>query len=346
MRQLGETELYKLQLSQGEINNIRAAVGMKLNQNVGDIAPEDIEEQLLQLKTRSKTSYYALLPEALSLYEQRGLIRLFNLGSTNNGRSPIPAYMPFLAANARNRVKEQNNLVNTPAAQDRAIFVNMYRIGNWTSDELRYTNLSAATDLYSCLETGVIAYRLTVQGMANKVFEDKSVIEYLTKIYTSMFAQTVIKTKVTFGGQDFQNDAASFIIARFFLLYVLKKVDNETTNDFAYLAIKNRTSIDALISYEQTAMIDYSSLSNFLKTFGEAFFNDPIKLIEFENNWLKMYGEGMVFAIEYVPYFLHFLFSAFHGAMLGGSIRLYNRIDELKKLGLPKLYNAVINALR
>lgn len=343
MRQLGETELYKLHLSQGEANNIRAQV-MKLSQNNGVIAPEHIDEQLLSLKNSSKRSYYALLSEALALYEQRGLIRLFNLGSSSGGRSQIPTYMPFLAANARNKVKENS----VAGATDRVIFVNMFKVGNWSADETHYSNLSAATDLYACLESGLIAYKLTVQHMSDKVFSDKTVIEYLTKIYTNMFAQTLIKTKLTFGAQDFQNDAANFIIAKFFLLYVLKKNMSDVVDDYAYLTVTKRSSIEALKSFEEASMIDYTSLTGFLQTFGEAFFNDKVNLIEFENNWLKMYGEGMVLALEYAPYLIHFLFAALHGASLGGlnSRLVTNKKPELIKLGLAKLYNAFVSVIR
>lgn len=344
MRQLKDIELYKRYLSASELNNIRAAVSMKLNQNVGNIAPEQIQAELVQLKTRSKNSYFALLSDALALYEQRGLIRLFNLGTTNSGRSPIPSYMPFISAPARNRVKE-DSMSSGSVIEDRAVFVNMFRIGNWAQDESTYNNLSAGTDLYACLETGVIAYKMTVQKMADKVFENKQVLEYLTKIYTNLFAQTMVKTKTKFGS-EFQTDAAYFMIARFFLLYVLGKNDTSMTDDFAYTAITHRSSLEALKSFETNSMINYDSLTGFLKSFGETFFNEGIALAEFENNWVRMYGEGMVFAIEYVPYLLHYLFASLHGATLGGSTRLFSRAEDLKKLGLPRLYNAVISVIK
>lgn len=346
MRQIGETELYKLMISSNDMSIIGSAVRNKLNQNVGIIAPEHIESELVQLKTRSKNSYFALLPEALSLYQERGLIRLFNLGTNNDGRSDIPLYMPFIAAQAKSRVKEASyadDPSNPPV--DRAIFVNMFRIGNWSVDESSYNNLNATTDLYACLETGVIAYKLTIQHMADKVFSDREVIANLLKLYTSMVKQTIIKTKVPFG-QDFQNDASNFIISKFFLLYCLGKQPGDMTDDYAYGTVELHSSLESLKSFEDISNIDYGSLSGFLKTFGIAFFNEEINLMDFETNWLKMYGEGMALAIEYVPYLLHFLFAALHGAYLGGSIRLTMVIDRLKKNGLPKLYNAVIGALR
>ena len=67
-----------------------------------------------------------------------------------------------------------------------------------------------------------------------------------------LFALAMQKAKTTFGGSDFQNDAASFLIARFFLLYVLKKVDSDTVDDYAYLAVKNRSSLEALKDISKT----------------------------------------------------------------------------------------------
>jgi len=86
--------------------------------------------------------------------------------------------------------------------------------------------------------------------MGDRLFDDKNVLEYFTKIYCFLFEQAMKKTKTGFG-EEFKQDAASFLIARFFLLYVLKKIDNESVDDFAYLAVKNRSSLEALKSFEE-----------------------------------------------------------------------------------------------
>lgn len=342
MRQLGETELYKLRMGTTEQNLIGGAVRSRLNQNVGVIAPEHIETELLQLRTKSKSSSFLLLNEALALFETRGLVRLFDLG---NSSTRIPAYMPFLPALAPKKTG-MSNLYDPASGQDRIIYMNMYRIGHWNADETLYTGINATTDLYSCLESGAIMYKMLVQGMQDKVFNDKNVVEYSTRLYSSLFARTMTKTKVTFGGQDYQNDAAYFLIAKFFLKYVLGKNNNDVVNDYAHLVIPNKSSIESLVSFEETYNIDFSSFSGFLKTFGDAFYNEPVNLMEFEDNWVKICGEGSAFAVEYVPYFFHFLFATLHGAILGGSNRLYKSGPELNKLGLTKLYSAVINAIR
>jgi hypothetical protein len=343
MRKLGETELYSAYMKDSQKNELQNAINTKLNQNVGVIAPEHIEAELTQLKIKSKKSYYPLLSEAISLFEQfNGRVRLFDLGATAAGRSPIPPFMPFLSANARNKQLESDS---SSRGVSPAIYVNMYRIGMWSADESQYTGARAVTDLYASLESGLIAYKLLVENKSEKVFSNSVVLENLTRIYTSLFSSAVIRTMVNYGN-DFNTDAARFLIAKFFLLYVLKKSESETVDSFAYESISYRTSLPALKNFESISNIIYDSLSGFLKSLGLAFFNKPIDLASFEKNYLSMYGEGLVFAIEYVPYLLHFLFSSYHGAPLGGSTKLYNRLPDLQKDGLLKLYNAVISELR
>lgn len=333
MKKLTSSEIYN-NIYKGN-SEIQQTINGSLSDGNGVIAPEHIEATLVNLRNKSKTNHYPLLADALGLYEQRGLIKLYNL-SVAGGRSKIPTTIPLMASFVRNLYRD---------GKDLAILVNMYRIGNWSADEKLYDNLYER-DLYSCLESGVIGYKLIIQHMADKVFSDKNVLEYLTKVYTYMFSLAIQKTKTSYGSLDFQSDCASFIIAKFFLTYVLEKSDS-TVDDYAYLVIKNKSSLSALKSFEEMSMIDYSSLSGFLKTFGEAFFNgEGIDLISFENKWLSLFGEGTALSIEYVPYLLHILFACLRGAALGGTIRMSRHINELKKVGLPRLYMAVINVLK
>lgn len=351
MRTLGRCELFNLNMSDAMKQNIDNIARTKLNQNVGDIAPEQIAPELAQLKSKSKNSFFPLLNDALALYEQRGLVRLFNLGVGNGGRASVPIYMPFIKANARNRAKESDLTIPNEAATDKGvIFMNMYRIGGWSADETTYQGLSVNTDLYSVLEGGTIRYKLLNMDKAKSVFNNKVVVENLARIYTNMFAQTIVKCKVPFGNSgtdDFSTDSAYYIIAKFFLKYILEFVSDDLIDSYARLCIKYKSSRYALQSFEESAEIDYTSLSNFLRTFGLAFFQEPIFMMEFNDEWTKSYGECTCLAIEYVPYFLYYLFAASHNALLGGTLRR-NKLaaTQLNKLGLPKLYAAVITELK
>jgi hypothetical protein len=342
VRKPNESELYNAHMTGQQKMELHNAINNKLNQNVGIITPEHIQAEVVQLETKAKKNP-GLLPDALAYFKTfNGRIKLFNLGATSAGRSPVPPFIPFLPGNARNRQLEgeSGNRGVSPA-----IFVNMYRIGKWAADESSYNIPGVPTDLLSCLESGVIAHKLLIEQKSEKLFSNSVVLNRLTNIYTTLFSGAVIKTVVTFGS-EFNTDAARYLIAKFFLIYVLKKPESDTINSVAYNSIKYRTSQSGLESFEENYPMDYSSLSGFLATLGEAFFNKKIELSRFTVSWITMYGEGLLFAIEYVPYLLHFLFATVHGAMLGGSNKLYSYASTLEKDGLIKLYNAVITELR
>ena len=185
---------------------------------------------------------------------------------------------------------------------------------------------------------------MLIDEKADEVLNDSSVLEYLTRIYTTLFLQTIINVRSSIS--DSQADAARFIIAKFFLKYCVQIGSEERVTDFALKTIKSRTSIPFLRSYEENAMIDYNSLSGFLKTFGLSFFQIEIGLNEFITKWISMNGEGLLLAVEYIPYLLHFLFAVKHNALLGGSSKLYRKQNILEQEGLSKLYTAVISKIR
>lgn len=342
MKKLKTGEIYR-QTYKGN-TEIQNAVDYQLAQDIGVITPEHLEAALVLLRNKSKTSYFPLLSDAFTLFETRGIIKLFNLSNSSTNRSRVPTTIPFFAGLARNKFKEMDNIGNK---KDPAIFVNMFRIGHWSADETSYAGVAPLTDLYSCLESGVMAYKMLIQNAAEKVFDDKHVLEYLVRIYAYLFSKAMQKTKTTYNGSEFQADAAYFVISRFFLLNILEKTDSDLVDDYAYMAIQNKSSLSSLKSFEEINMINYSSLTAFLKSFGEAFYNnEPVDLASFERSWLVLYGEATGLAIEYVPYLLHFLFATLHSATLGGICRMTKQSEELKKIGLPRLYLAVVNALK
>lgn len=342
MKKLASCEVY--QHTYGRSNTeIQRGIRDKLSIGTGVIAPTQIEATLVNLRNKSKSNFFRMLPEALALFENRGLIRLFNLSGSDGSRSGIPASMPLFPSIARNRYKEMDNSSN---GVDHVMFVNMYRVGHWSADSSEYLGLDMSS-LYASLESGVIGYKLIIQHMADSVFSNKSVLEYLIKVYTYMFSLTITKTKTSYGGSEFQEDAARFLIARFLLLNILEKQDSDIVDDYAYLAVQHRSSLSALKSFEEISMINYDKLSTFLKTFGEAFYNgEGIDLSSFETKWTQLFGDSTALAIEYVPYLLHFLFAVENQAPLGGAFRLLKQKPQLTKNGLPLLYNAVINALK
>lgn len=340
MRKLQDSELFSKYLSTSEKANMFSALNTQLRYDTGVVKPENLDLTLLDLKKKAKGTYVPLINEAISMFEANGRrIRLFNL--TNGSSSPVPSYVPFLPDMSRNFAVDpsEGGAANIPV-----IFMNLYRIGNWNAEGNEYLNFKA-NDAYPILESGLLAYKMICRGMSDEVFTNKTVLENLTRIYTDMFMKAVSRAKTNIY-EDVAQDTARFIIAKFFLTYVLKKQDSDTTDNYAYLSVKNRTSKVVIKSQEENYQINYNTLTDFLSSFSEAFFNDSLSLVQFINSWVKLYGDGLVLAVEYAPYLIHFLFAALHSTSLGGITRLNLHLPILQDDGLNKLYTAMINILR
>ena len=340
MLQLTQSELFSTRSSLF-LNQVMGAMRSKVSQNMGVIQPHMIESALLDLKkyAKTKTAASPCLLDAIDLFENYGgRIQLFDLSSPSYGKSDIPSFFPFLPGNA----KRPDMVKQIPA-----IYMNLFKLGTWNADDSQYEGIFPITDLHTCLESGFIAYKLIVERKADEIFANGTIVDLLTRIYTKLFYGALIKVPGNLPLVDFQQEAAKFIISKFFLVYILQKQEkDQMTNMLAKSASNCVSSVNALQSYEENLGIDYSKLSNFLNSFGMVFFNGhPTTLSDFERAWISMYGEGLALAVEYVPYLLHFLFAPIHASRLGGSSRLDKQLPNLQKEGLIKLYNAVISAV-
>lgn len=346
MRKLQDIELMKRHMSQTDNQNLQYAVIEKLSKNnMGVISPEHIAADLLQLKIKAKGGSTSLLNEAISLYEgYNGRIRLFNLGTSSAGRSPIPIHIPFTIAMARNRAMESDPTLRPTSP---AVFMNMYRIGNWNADETEYIGLSAITDLYAELESGLVMYKMLVDGRAGEILSKRKIVEPLVRIYTFMFNKAVIKSaRAIYGSADFMNSAAEFLIANFFLRYILGMTPSDTLDDYALSAVSGNASLVSLKDFEMNAGIDYTSLTGFLSTFGTAIYSEEIGILKFQTGWLTTFGEGLLYAIEYLPFLIHYLIACVRGASLGGNTRLAILKPPLVKKGLDVFYRTLVSELR
>lgn len=339
---LKQTELYNGSGSQALEGKLIAG-SRKLTEGKGLIKPSNMELSLLDLKkyAKNKASSSILLNDAIALFdnENGGRIQLFNL-QINSGTSDIPPYVPFYAGRYKTKVSPN---VET------GIFVNMYGIGNWSADEKDYLNLIVPSDLNACLESAYIAYKMTIENRAEDILSNAVVMENITKLYAKLFFDAICKIPGNMIVGDFEKQAAKFVIAKFFLVYILQKnINDELTDKYAQIATGTKISLRAtdLSAYEANLGINYNSLTSFLSTFGVAFFSGrPTNTSDFVIQWQKLYGEGTILAIEYVPYLIHFLIATKYNANLGGFNKMQRKQSDLISDGLGKFYNALVVAV-
>lgn len=340
MRTLENTEVYKNYAGDRKTGIIKV-IG-ELGAGRGDIAPRHIEPEMAQLKIKTKTGNNPFLKEAISLYEIfNGRVRLFDLGVGSSGMPALSGWMPFLIGQIRDRIRKDDDIVGS--GQSRAVLMNMYTLGGWSIDEKSYDNLNYL-DLRHQLIMGNILHKMILGGQITKLLSNASFLENMTRLYVYLFEETVKRAATTLG--DANKKYIKFMIAKFFLTYVLE-VSGSLVDDIAFKVAQrfNDSSLEGLKMFEDSVDVDYTTLSGFLKSIGEIFFQQPIDLHRFQLSWTSLYGEGMFLAIEYFPYLLHFLISRVHGAPLGRATKLYTRDNELRKEGLIKMYQALVSTL-
>lgn len=349
MRDLSKTELFA-QSNYGKI--ITSVLKEQLIRDIGRIAPNQLESDLILLKASARSKTNSLLSGAINLYESYGgRIRLFDLDLDNIGAVKssvsLPRVIPFIVGPGRPDTMTGQSSVAVPLGNSQLyIYTNMYGTGAWNGDNTIYHVNSPNTDLLASLEASYVIFSLR-NGKQDKVLNNHNVVEILTRIYTDLFLKTAnnVTQRAIHQEGDLKKDEAKFHIAKFFLVYCVGRVNDASTDGVAYASIKSKTPLNTITEMAQYKTIDYESLSGFLKTFGKEFFNSEIMIQEFAYTWQKMYGENMYFALEYIPYLLFFLICTARNARCAGSSRLLNRSNDLNQLGLQKLILAITSEI-
>jgi len=344
MLELMNTEFFR-ESEQGkhDYNMIRMAQE-KFKRNIGIIAPNQMEAELVALKASIRSKQSSLLSDAIALWESNnGKIRLFNLDMTGNNERTLSRALPILPMKGPAAAGGNNNMD--------VIYVNMYGMGEWNIENNAYSGIYGTTintDLAACLEGACMMYKLRY-GVGDKLFDNHIILENLTRIYTYMFVTTIKSAtqQPLGGGKELEEDEANFHVAKFFIKYCLGKSNDEVIDTAAYTAIRARTPLNSILDMAAYRNIDYTSLSGFLKTLGSEFFREEIDIRVFANRWMKLFGSGLFYAIEYVPYLLFFLFAAMRNSNLGNSSKITSvQRAQLEKRGLVRLILEITAELR
>lgn len=317
MKTLNSTELYKLGIdniaidtTDGKTSNLKIAWA-KVLQGVGIIEPQHLETQLFNLKKSTMMKTSPLLQTAINAYENLGVVKLFNTAGLNSNSNNMPITMPY--------VPSKN-----------CVYMNMNKICEWSSSLDKINNLAELSDLKAVLEFGYVIYQLTTNPRLNdQLFNNSIFIERLTSAYVYMFYNVICKClgASQTSAIDSTTTNLKYTIAKFFLIYCLEKQNGDAVNAIAYSVVKNSSStFNATQMFEENCNIDYSSLSNFLKTMAYSFFSNNLSIHEFGRTWMAQFGDATLAAAEYPMYLLYFLYATYYQARLGtNNVRLVTR---------------------
>lgn len=154
------------------------------------------------------------------------------------------------------------------------------------------------------------------------------------KIFDKLFAINIDNFK-----QDFMN----YILAKFFLINLCGKVNNETVDNIAYHACFNQSTLKLI--KEEEAKFDTNMYDNIFKLFlalNEVKGMHDLNIRSFIENWARMYGESSLLALDYLPSFMSMIF----GSIVSGNIGKDYIVENVAGKFINDIYTEFSKLLR
>ena len=151
--------------------------------------------------------------------------------------------------------------------------------------------------LYGYLECSYISRELqkterkfTMNGKIKKLSAE-CYVKLMRKVLDKLYAINLMPEK---------SDRISYLLAKFFLLYVLEQPENDATNDIAYACTSGNSPKKLMLSTDlDFPKENYESLETFFKALSEYFdVLNKLNLRVFLNEFMNLYGEDSIFVIE------------------------------------------------
>jgi len=151
--------------------------------------------------------------------------------------------------------------------------------------------------LYGYLECAYISRELqkterkfTMNGKIKKLSAE-CYVKLMRKVLDKLYAINLMPEK---------SDRISYLLAKFFLLYVLEQPENDATNDIAYACTSGNSPKKLMLSTDlDFPKENYESLETFFKALSEYFdVLNKLNLRVFLNEFMNLYGEDSIFVIE------------------------------------------------
>lgn len=169
--------------------------------------------------------------------------------------------------------------------------------------------------LFALLQNSLIMYELMKNW--TKYTNNLDLMKLSSFIYSRMTTKILDKV-FALDLDNFNSDFMSYIFAKFFLVNMCERTDNELNSQLAYKCCFNKSSFQLIQEFEQELpdtrfdsifeLIDSLKLISAVKT---------LNVRTFVENFVRMYGESSLLALDYLPSFYQSIFSAAIGGNLG-----------------------------
>ena len=304
MKTLNDSAIFNQMIRKPDLIN-----AMKVINASGDkLSPSDFENEITIINRRFNYG-----TKGISLdYLCDGKIILIN-----KPHLKIPRYISIFGMKMMGELKVVVNLSNYISKKDGSI---------------------APKILFAYLQNAMISYELATRWgsfVNNVALMTQSAISYsrlVTKIFDKLFAIDIDKNK---------SDLISYIFAKFFLITVCDRENTETTKNIAQKACFNGTSLKYLEMMEQEYGLVYNDIFSLFEILKGIEGLNSVNIRSFIENFVRMYGENSVLALDYLPAFYHMIFSS----VISGGLYKDTMIDNVSGRFNSKIYTQIIKLL-
>jgi len=162
-----------------------------------------------------------------------------------------------------------------------------------------------------------------------------------TKIFDKLFSIDLNKSA---------SDFVSFLFAKFFLINLCGKEDNELIDNIAYKSCFNGTSLTVIKNDEEELLMNLEDKSKTMYSDIFALFEalkkiptlEKCNIRTFIENYIRMYGESTLLTLDYLPAFLSMLYSQ----VVSGNLNKEYMLEQVGKNNIDKSYVQFLSMLK
>jgi len=221
-------------------------------------------------------------------------------------------------------------------------FLSKYGIKEGKNESFDYLKIDPRT-LFAMLQAGSIylgIYKNFNTVSSNQVINDLGCQMYASlvgKVLDKMYAVNLNPVKA---------DRVRFLLGKFFLINMLERPNNTTTNENAYHCCKNKTNKEQIMAWEKETIhadVAYSDLNNFvLNALNLVDGLEACTVRSLLNNYIQMYGPASTMSLEFFPYFCIMI----SNVAVGAKINADYLIESVVGKHIDKFYNQLAELTR
>lgn len=301
MKSLTKTFLY--QMLNGSNKNLDKQLGSIKNPTY----KLDIDSVQVEIDTIKRRFNYQMKNEVIECLEKGQINLAYNLDNLT-----IPEAIPVVGL-----VQNKKPI----------IYVNLTGKGRVTKDGIFSID---TRKLYSLLQTAYLLIQCSLKW--NKISMNATVIKNGSEIYSNIFSKVLDKTNAI-NLDKLRSDKVRYLASKFYLINMMERDNNETTNNIAYRSCVNGST--AAIMYDSDIDFDdnaYDDFDKFILNLSHLDGLSDITIRSYMENFIKMYGSSTILALDYFPFFCNMIF----GSMMNAHINNEGLIEPLigKQTGL------------